>query len=123
MNGFLLMVISFSVVDRETARPLDGVLYWEEYGEVSAFPFRDGRINVVSSGAYTGARKSFSVWADGYVPHDDFFFQHNGQSFDIGLSRYAYAPEAIPPEEPQEGPQRGIVGLAPLLIVGGLLIM
>lgn len=118
------MVISFSVVDRETARPLNGVLYWEEYGEITAFPFRGGRIDVVSSGAYTGARRSFAVWADGYVPHYDYFFQYNGMSFDIGLSRYVYAPEFVSPEEPGEGSPLGkvIVALAAVLVVGGLVI-
>jgi hypothetical protein len=115
------MVISFSISDRETATPLDGVLVWEEYGEVSEIPFRDGRVNVVSSGAFAGARRSFSVWAVGYVPHFDYFFQHNGQSFDVGLSRYAgYTPEYIP-EGPTGGSPLGMILLG-LIVVGGFMI-
>ena len=118
------MGIRFTVRDRDSNEALSGWIIWDEYGSRSVIPFTGGAIEVHSVGAYTGAHKSYEVWAEGYVPHGADFIQNNGQAVDVLLSRYASYLYPEPPVMPPmpEPPTTGNLGWLTLLGLGALLI-
>ena len=118
------MGVRFTIRDRVTNEALSGWIVWKEYGSRSLIPFTGGAIEVHSVGAYTGASKSYEVWADGYVPHMEGFIQNNGLAEDVLLSRYASYLYPETPEIPPvpEAPTTSSLGWLTLLGAAALLI-
>lgn len=109
------MTVKLKIVDAETGAPLSGVVLWTEYNTDYDVPFTGGVAEIISSGAFTGAERSFTVYAEGYVPHEYMLILHDGVSYDIGLYKWWwYEKPALPPEEEKKG-------IAPLLIIGAAL--
>ena len=114
------MTIAFHVYDKESARPLDGQIVFCEYESCWAVPIVGGRCELASTGDFKGAKRRFTVFVDGYVPHSDYFFQHNSLSFEIPLAKYWWFEEPVPPEEPIPPPTSALL---PVIAIGGLALL
>ena len=114
------MVLAFHVYDSESGRALDGQLVFCMYQSCWAVPIVEGRCEVVSSGAFTGAKRRYMVFVDGYVPSSGYFFQHDGLSFEVPLARYYWFEEPVSPSEP-EPPSAS--ALLPVIAIGGLALL
>lgn len=114
------MVLAFHIFDKDSGAPLDGVLLFCMYQDCWAIPFTGGRCEVVSSGSFTGAKRRYMIFVDGYVNSEGYFFQHDGLSFEVPLSCYWWFEQPVPPSEP-EVPEASAV--LPVLALGGLALL
>ena len=108
-------MVLFGVFDRVTGNPLDGFIVFDTYGYKVTVPLLAGAAEVISNGGPEGPMRSFTVWVEGYVPHSDFFFQFNGQFFDVRLSKYYWFEPPVVTEDiplPQPSVVPWIIGLA-----------
>jgi len=114
------LTIAFHVYDKSSGRQLDGQLVFCMYQSCWAVPIVEGRCEIVSSGAFTGAKRRYVVFVDGYVPSEGYFFQHDGLSFEVPLAKYWWFEEPVSPEEPTPPPTSALL---PVIAIGGLALL